>query len=99
MATSVLKFISKIPCQSDMYTTLVYQTQISRIQTQMSAFDEFIWAFRDGRHKDCLSMAWDMLFQRMLPGATGVPPPRTHEHKKDDSNFGVWNTSVKRKVD
>ena len=79
MATSVLEFISKIPGQSDMYTTPIYQKRIGRIRTQTPAFDEFIWAFRDGRHKDCLSTAQDVLFQRMLPGAMGVPPMQTHE--------------------
>ena len=62
MATSVLEFISKIPGRSDMYTTQIYQKRIERIQTQTPTFDEFIWAFRDGRHKDCLSTAWDVLF-------------------------------------
>ena len=57
MAMSVLEFISKIPGQSDIYTTPVFRSRLGRIQTQTTDFDEFIWAFRDGRHKDCLSTA------------------------------------------
>ena len=60
----------------------IYQTKIGRIRTQTPASDEFIWAFRDGRHKDCLSTTWDVLFQRILPGAMGVPPPQTCKHIK-----------------
>ena len=57
MATSVLKFISKISGQSDLYTTPVFRDRLGWIQTQTTAFNEFIWAFRDKRHKDCLSVA------------------------------------------
>ena len=35
-----------------------------------------------GRHKDCLLVARDVLFDQMLPGATGIPPPRTQEYIK-----------------
>ena len=38
--------------------------------------------FRDGRHKDCLSGAQDILFGQMLPGAMGTPPPQTREYIK-----------------
>ena len=62
MATSVLKFISKISGQSDLYTTPVFRNRLGWIQNQTTAFDEFIWAFRDRRHRDCLSVARDMLF-------------------------------------
>ena len=79
MATSVLKFISKILGQSDLYTTPVFRDRLGWTQTQTTAFNEFIWAFRDKRHKDCLSVPQDVLFRRMLPGATGLPPPRTRE--------------------
>ena len=65
-----------------MYTTPVFRSRLGRIQTRTTGFDGFIWAFRDGRHKDCVSTARDMLFQRMLPGAIGVPPPRTQECTK-----------------
>ena len=61
MVTSVLEFISKIPGQSDLYTTPVYRDRIGRIQTRTPTF-EFILAFRDRRHKNCLSVARDMLF-------------------------------------
>ena len=57
IAMSVLKFISKISGQSDMYTTPVFRSRLGLIQTQTTAFDEFIRAFRDGRYKDCLSTA------------------------------------------
>ena len=56
--------------------------RIGRIQTQTPTFDDFIWVFRDGRHKDCLLVARDVLFQRMLPGAMGMPPPKTREYTK-----------------
>ena len=82
MATSVLEFILKIPGQSDLYTNLVFRSRIGRIQTPTAAFDEYIWAFRYGRHKDCLSTTQDTLFQRMLPGAMGVPPSKPPEHIK-----------------
>ena len=82
MAMSVLKFISKISSRSDLYTTLVFRDRLGWIQTQTTAFDEFILAFRDKKHKDCLSVAWVVLFWRMLPGAMGVPPPRTRECTK-----------------
>ena len=57
----------------------MFRDRLGWIQIQTTAFDEFIWAFRDKRHKDCLSVAQDVLSQRMLPGAMGVPPPRTRE--------------------
>ena len=82
MATNVLQFISKIQGQSDLYTTLVYRDRIGKIRSQTSAFDELIWVFRDRRHKDCLSVAQDVLFQKMLPGAMGTPPPKTQEYIK-----------------
>ena len=47
MATSVLEFISKISGQSDLYTSPVFRDQLGWIQTQTTAFNEFIWAFRD----------------------------------------------------
>ena len=58
MTTSVLEFISKIPGQSDEYTTPVFRDRIDRSQTLALAFNEFIWAFRDRRHNDCLLMKW-----------------------------------------
>ena len=82
MATSVLEFMSKISGQSDLYTTPVFRDRLGWIQSRTTAFDEFIWTFRDKRDKDCLSVAQDVLFQRMLPGTTGVPPPRTRDHIK-----------------
>ena len=82
MATSVLEFISKISGQSDLYTTPLFWARLAWIQSQTTAFNEFIWAFRNRRHKDCLSVAWDVLFQRLLPGTTGVPPPRTRDRIK-----------------
>ena len=62
-----------------MYITLVYRSRTGRIQPSTPAFDEFILAFRDWRHMDCLSTAQDVLFQRMLPGAMGVPAPKIQE--------------------
>ena len=82
MATSVLEFISKISGQSDLYTTPVFRDRLEWIRTQTTSCNEFIWVFKDKRHKDCLSVVQDVLFQRMLPGAIGVPPPRTREHIK-----------------
>ena len=82
MVTSVLEFISKISDQSDLYTTHVFWSRLQWIQSQATAFYEFIWAFRDRRYKDCLSVAQDVLFQRLFPGATGVPPPKTRDHIK-----------------
>ena len=79
MAKSVLEFISKISGQRDLYTTPVFRDRLGWIQSQTTAFSEFTWVFRDKRHKDCLSVAQDVLFQRMLPGATGVPPPGTRD--------------------
>ena len=78
MAMSVLEFISryqvKVTC-----TPTMFRSRLGKLQTQTIAFDEFIWAFQDGRYNDCLSTAQDVLFQRMLPGATGVPPPKIQE--------------------
>ena len=79
MATSVLEFILKISGRSDLYTTHVFQGRLGWIQSQTTAFYEFIWAFRDRRHKDCLSVAQDVLFQRLLPGTMGVPLPRMRD--------------------
>ena len=62
MATSVLEFISKISGQSDLYTTQVFWGRLGWIQSQATAFYEFIWAFRDRRYKDCLSVAQYVLF-------------------------------------
>ena len=82
MVTSVLEFISKISGQSDLYTTQVLWGRLGWIQSQATAFCEFIWAFRDRRYKDCLSVAQDVLFQRLLPGAMGVLPPKMRDHIK-----------------
>ena len=82
MATSVLKFISNISGQSDLYTTAVFHGRLGWIQSVTTAFNEFIWAFRDRRHKDCLSVVQDVLFQRLLPGATGVPLPKMRDCTK-----------------
>ena len=71
MVTSVLEFILKISGWSDLYTTAVFHGRLGWIQSVMTAFDEFIWAFRNRRHKDCLSVVWDVLFWRFLPGAMG----------------------------
>ena len=51
MAMSVLEFISKISGQSDLYTTPVFRDRLGWIETQTTAFNEFIWAFRDKRLK------------------------------------------------
>ena len=79
-----------------MFTTPVYRSRIGQIQTQTPAFDEFIWAFRDGRHKDCLSTAWNVLFQRMLPGAMGVPPPKSCECIKRMIPILEWGTPTSK---
>ena len=76
MVMSVLEFISKISGLSDLYTTQVFWGRLGWIQSQAAAFYEFIWAFRDRRYKDCLSVARDVLFRRLLPGAMGVPLPK-----------------------
>ena len=57
MAMSVVEFISKISGQSDLYTTPVFRDRLGWIQTRTTAFDEFIWTFRDKRHKDSLSVS------------------------------------------
>ena len=80
MATSVLKFISKISDWSYLYTTAVFCGRLGWSVT--TVFDEFIWAFRNRRHKDCLSVVQDVLFQRLLPGATGVPLPKMRDCTK-----------------
>ena len=63
MATSVLEFISKVSGQSDLYTTPVLRDRLGWIQTRTTVFDEFIWVFRDKRHKDCLSVAETCYFK------------------------------------
>ena len=45
MAKSVLEFISKISGRSDLYTTPVFWGRLGWIQSQATAFNEFIWAF------------------------------------------------------
>ena len=60
----------------------MYRDRTGQLRTQTPAFDEFIQAFRDGRHKDCLSAAQDVLFHRMLPGAMGTPPPEIQAYIK-----------------
>ena len=82
MATSILEFISKISGQSDLYTTAVFHGRLVWIQSVTAAFGEFIWSFRDRRHQYCLSVVRDVLFRRLLPGATGVPLPKTRDHIK-----------------
>ena len=82
MAVSNLKFISGIPGQSEEYIMPVFQSQIGRVQTQVPAFDEFIWAFWDRRHKDCLTTAQDMFFGHQLPDTTGTSPLKTREYIK-----------------
>ena len=82
MVTNVLKFISKISCRSNLYTTAVFCGRLGWIQSVTTAFDEFIWAFRDRRHQDCLSVVQDVSFQRLLPGATGVPLPKMRDRIK-----------------
>ena len=82
MVTSVLEFVSKISCRSDLYTTTVFHGRQGWVQSVKTAFDEFILAFRDRRHQDCLSVAQDVLFQRLLPGAMGVPPPKMRDRMK-----------------
>ena len=68
IAVSILEFISGIPGQSEEYTTPLFEIWIGRIQTQTPAFDEFIWAFWDRRHKDCLAATKDVLFACQLLG-------------------------------
>ena len=65
LATSILKFIQGIHTQTSLYTT--------------KAFNDFIWAFQDGRLVDCWNVARDVLFNRMQPGATGTPPETSKE--------------------
>ena len=82
MAISVLEFISGIPGQSEEYTTPMFQSRIGRLQTCTPAFDDFMWTFCNRRHRDCLATAQDVLFGHLLPGATGIPPPKTREYIK-----------------
>ena len=100
MATSVLKFISKIPGQSDMYTNPVFRSRIGQIWTQMTAFDEFIWALRNGRHKVCLVNSMKCVISKDATRChRGTTTKNLRVHKEDDPHFGAWNTNVERKVD
>ena len=65
-----------------MYTIHVFGSRLGWIQSQAMTFYEFIWAFRDRRYKDCLSIAWDVLFQRLLPGTMGVPLSKMRDQIK-----------------
>ena len=60
----------------------VFLSQIGRVQTWTPACNEFIWKFSDRRHKDCLTIARDVLFGHQLLGTTWTPLPKTREYIK-----------------
>ena len=56
------------------------KAKLVRLQSRTPAFDDFIWAFWDWRHEDCLAVARDILFGFLLLGAVGTPPLRTRDY-------------------
>ena len=97
MAMSVLEFISKISCQSNLYTTPVFRDRLGWIKTQTTAFDEFIWAFRHKRY-NCLSVS--SMRRAILKDATrcygGTTTKNKRLHQEDDHRLRAWNTSIER---
>ena len=95
MATSVLEFISKISDQSDLYTTPVSRDRLGWIQSQTTAFDEFIWAFRDKRHKDCVSGMRCVVLKDATRRYGGTTHKNKRSHQENDHHLRTWNTSIK----
>ena len=92
MATSVLEFISKIPGQSDLYTSPVFR---SKQQLLMSLSGIQRW--------EAQGLSVNSMRHVVLKNVTrcygGTTTKSLRVHKEDDPHFRVLNTNVERKVD